>query len=146
MSGSSSTNLTRVSLIVTRVSLIASPLLAGRRPANEQPNARRVERSAGATAFLSYLDWEGSMSLELLEARETAEGVAVTFATDRGLERLVGSADELAYLARAMQQVAALGALGENERVWIDEVPVGDAVVKLGLNPGGEARVLILRP
>jgi hypothetical protein len=85
------------------------------------------------------------MSLELLDAHETGDGVAVTFATERGLERLVGSADELAYLARAMQQVATLGQLGENERVWIEEVPVGDAVVKLGLKPGGEARVLILR-
>jgi hypothetical protein len=86
------------------------------------------------------------MSLELLDAHETDEGMAVTFATDRGVERLVGSLDELAHLARAMQQVAALGSVGADERVWIEQVPVGDAVVKLGLNPGGEARVLIVRP
>jgi hypothetical protein len=85
------------------------------------------------------------MSLELLDAQETDEGMAVTFGTDRGVERLVGSIDELAHLARAMQQVAALGQLNEEESVWIDEVPVGDAVVKLGLNPGGQARVLIVR-
>jgi hypothetical protein len=40
------------------------------------------------------------MSLELLDACETAEGLAVTFATDRGLEPLEGSPDELADLAR----------------------------------------------
>jgi DNA-binding IclR family transcriptional regulator len=83
------------------------------------------------------------MSLELLEAHETDNGMAVTFATERGIERLEGSADELARLARAMQQVAALGQLNEHERVWVDEVPVGRSLVKLGLSPGGQARVMI---
>ena len=83
------------------------------------------------------------MSLELLEAHETDNGMAVTFATERGIERLEGSADELAQLARAMQQVAALGQLNEDEHVWVEEVPVGRSRVKLGLSPGGQARVLI---
>jgi hypothetical protein len=83
------------------------------------------------------------MSLELLEAHETDEGMAVTFATERGIERLEGSPDELAQLARAMQQVAALGQLNEHESVWVEEVPVGRSRVKLGLSPGGQARVLI---
>jgi DNA-binding IclR family transcriptional regulator len=83
------------------------------------------------------------MSLELLEAHETDNGMAVTFATERGVERLEGSADELAQLARAMQQVAALGQLNEYEHVWVEEVPVGRSRVKLGLSPGGQARVLI---
>jgi hypothetical protein len=86
------------------------------------------------------------MSLELLSADQTDEGLAVTFATDRGVERLVGTPDEMARLARSMQQVAALGQLNENENVWLDAVPVGDAIVKLGISPGGQARVLILRP
>jgi len=84
------------------------------------------------------------MSLELLEAHETAEGLAVTFATERGVERLEGTPDEIAALARAMQQVAALGQLNEHESAWIEEVPVGRALVKLGISPGGQARVLIL--
>ena len=84
------------------------------------------------------------MSLELLEAHETDHGMAVTFATERGIERLEGSPDELAQLARAMQQVAALGQLNEYERVWVEEVPVGSSLVKLGLSPGGQARVMIL--
>ena len=84
------------------------------------------------------------MSLELLDAHETDKGMAVTFATERGIERLEGSPDELARLARAMQQVAALGQLNEHESVWVDEVPVGRSLVKLGLSPGGQARVLIL--
>lgn len=85
------------------------------------------------------------MSLELLSARRTDEGVSVTFGTDRGIEQLVGSADEIVTLARSMQQVAALGPLNGNESVWVDAVPVGDAVIKLGLRPGGQARVLIIR-
>ena len=83
------------------------------------------------------------MSLELLSAHETDEGMAVTFATERGVERLEGSPEELARLARAMQQVAALGQLNEHENVWVEEVPVGNSLVKLGLSPGGQARVLI---
>lgn len=84
------------------------------------------------------------MSLELLDARETDEGMAVTFATERGIERLEGTPDEMAQLARAMQQVAALGQLNEHERVWVEEVAVGRSLVKLGLSPGGQARVMIL--
>jgi DNA-binding IclR family transcriptional regulator len=84
------------------------------------------------------------MSLELLEAHETDNGMAVTFATERGVERLEGSPDELAHLARAMQQVAALGQLNEHEHVWVEEVAVGSSRVKLGLSPGGQARVMIL--
>jgi hypothetical protein len=86
------------------------------------------------------------MTLELLSADQTDEGLAVTFATDRGVERLVGTPDEMARLARSMQQVAALGQLNDDENVWLDAVPVGDAIVKLGISPGGQARVLILRP
>jgi hypothetical protein len=84
------------------------------------------------------------MSLELLDARETAEGMAVTFATERGIERLEGSPDEMAQLARAMQQVAALGQLNDAESAWLEDVQVGRAIVKLGINPGGQARVMIL--
>ncbi len=85
------------------------------------------------------------MSLELLSAEQTDKGMTVTFGTERGIEQLEGSPDEMAHLARAMQQVAALGQLNEHESAWLDAVPVGDAIVKLGINPGGQARVLILR-
>jgi hypothetical protein len=84
------------------------------------------------------------MNLEVLGAHETAEGLAVVFATERGVQRLEGSPDEIARLARAMRQVAALGQRGEHERAWLDEVQVGRSVVKLGIGPGGMARVLIL--
>jgi hypothetical protein len=86
------------------------------------------------------------MSLEVLGARETSGGIAVTFVTEHGLEALEGSCDEMARLATVMQQVGALAALNEAEKVWIEDVTVGDAVVKLGLNPGRQARVRILRP
>ena len=84
------------------------------------------------------------MSLEMLDAHETADGVAVTFATERGIERLEGSPEEIGRLARAMQQVAALSQLNDDESAWLEEVRVGRAIVKLGINPGGQARVLIL--
>ena len=39
-----------------------------------------------------------------------------------------------------MQQVGVLASLNHGERVWLEEVTVGEAVVKLGLNPGRQAR------
>lgn len=85
------------------------------------------------------------MSLELLDAHETEDGIAVTFVTERGIEPLEGSCDEVARLATVMQQVGVLASLNKAERVWLDEVPVGDAIVKFGLNPGYQARVRIVR-
>lgn len=85
------------------------------------------------------------MSLELIEARETEDGIAVTFATDNGIESLEGSCEEIARLAHVMQQVGALAALNDHEQVWLDEVPVGDAVIRFGLSPGQQARVAIVR-
>ena len=86
------------------------------------------------------------MGLELLSAHQTDEGLAVTFGTEYGVQQLVGSPDEMVRLARSMQQVAALGQANDQDSVWLDAVPVGDAIVKLGISPGGQARVLILRP
>lgn len=85
------------------------------------------------------------MSLELLEAHETDGGISVTFVTDRGIEPLEGSCDEVAHLARMMAQVGALASINEEERVWLEDVPVGNAIVRLGLSPGRQARVRILR-
>lgn len=85
------------------------------------------------------------MSLELLDAHETENGIAITFVTERGIEALEGSCDEVARLATVMQQVGALASLNEQEQVWLEDVTVGDAVVKLGLNPGRQARVRIVR-
>ncbi len=69
----------------------------------------------------------------------------MTFVTDYGLEPLEGSCAEIARLAEVMQQVSVLASLNETERVWLEDVVVGDATVRLGLEPGGGARVLILR-
>jgi hypothetical protein len=85
------------------------------------------------------------MSLELLDARQTSGGISITFATERGLESLFGSLQEVACLAKAMQQVSAVAAGHDSDAVWLEDVVVGDDVVKLGLNPGGEARVRIDR-
>lgn len=55
-----------------------------------------------------------------------------------GLAPLEGSAE-------VMQQVAALAPLNETQKMWSEDVRVGDAVVKLGLRPGGEALIRITR-
>jgi hypothetical protein len=83
--------------------------------------------------------------MELLAAQATEDGIAVTFATEHGVERLEGSREEIVRLAEIMKQVSVLAALNETERVWLEDVVVGDALIKLGLNPGGQARVRILR-
>ena len=88
----------------------------------------------------------GDMSIGLLNARETANGIAVTFITDFGLEPLEGSREEIAQLARVMEQVSVLALLGEREKVWVEDVQVGDVTVKFGLDPGGQARVRFDRP
>ena len=85
------------------------------------------------------------MSLAVLDAHETANGLAVTFITDAGLEPLEGSCEEIARLAKAMHEVSALALLNDTESVWIEDVVVGSATVKLGLNPGNQARVQIIR-
>lgn len=85
------------------------------------------------------------MSLAVLDARETATGVAITFITEDGLEPLEGTHAQVARLAQVMQQVSVISALHDGPPVWIEDVPVGDAVVKLGLGPGGTARVRIVR-
>jgi hypothetical protein len=85
------------------------------------------------------------MSLELLEAHQTAEGIAVTFATERGIEPLEGTCDEIARLATVMQQVGALASINDDEQVWLEQVVVGNATVHFGLNPGRQARVRIVR-
>jgi hypothetical protein len=86
------------------------------------------------------------MSLELLDAHETEDGISITFVTERGVEPLQGTCDEVSHLAKVMQQVSVLASLNDEERVWLEDVPVGDAIVKFGLNPGRQARVQILRP
>lgn len=91
------------------------------------------------------MPYSHDMSLDVLEAHETANGVAVTFITENGLEPLEGSCAEIARLAQVMQQVSVLAPLNVFERVWLEDVPVGDATVRLGLEPGGRARVLIVR-
>jgi len=86
------------------------------------------------------------MGLEIREARQTENGVAVTFVTERGLVTLEGSEAQLARLAEVMAQVAALAALNETESVWLENVAVGGSLVRLGLRPGGEGRVQIINP
>jgi DNA-binding IclR family transcriptional regulator len=85
------------------------------------------------------------MSLGVLAAHETAEGFSVTFITDAGLEPLEGSHEQIARLARVMDQVSVLARLNDHERVWLEDVEVGDATVRFGIAPGGQARVQIVR-
>jgi len=85
------------------------------------------------------------MKLDVLDAHETADGLSVTFMTESGLYELIGSLEEMGRLAAMMRQVAVLATLHEGEGVWLEDVPVGEAIVRLGLNPGGTTRLLIVR-
>ncbi len=86
------------------------------------------------------------MSLGVLDAHETAEGLAVTFITDYGLEPLEGSRDEVARLAAAMQQVSVLASLNDNnERVWVQDVTVGRRDCEARAQSRGTSAVRILR-
>ena len=65
------------------------------------------------------------------------KGLAVTFITDYGLEPLEGSRDEVARLAEAMRQISVLASLNDsNERVWVQDVAVGSAIVSSVSVPG----------
>jgi hypothetical protein len=81
------------------------------------------------------------MSLVLADARPCDDGISATFVSEHGVQALVGTPAEIARLANVMKQVAALATLNETEKVWLEDVVVGDVVVRLGLGPGGEARV-----
>lgn len=85
------------------------------------------------------------MKLSVLDAHETADGIAVTLVSASGFHELEGSLDEMARMAAVMRQVSVLAPLHEGEPVWLEDVTVGDTVVRLGLSSGGEARVLIVR-
>jgi hypothetical protein len=86
------------------------------------------------------------MGLEIVEARQTENGLAVTFVTERGQVAVEGSEEQITRLAEVMAQVAALAPLNETERVWLENVAVGDSLVRLGLAPEGRARVQIINP
>ncbi len=86
------------------------------------------------------------MGLEIMDARQTENGLAVTFVTERGLVAVEGSEGQIARLAEVMAQVAVLAPLNETESAWIEDVAVGDSLVRLGLRPGGEGCVQIINP
>jgi hypothetical protein len=85
------------------------------------------------------------MSLVLLDATATDEGITATFATEQGVESLTGTHAEIARLAEVMKQVATIAPMNDTGRVWLEQVVVGDALIKLGLGPGGAARIAIYR-
>lgn len=85
------------------------------------------------------------MNLSVLDARETEAGIAVTLVSGSTFHELEGTLDEMARLAAVMRQASVLAPLHEGEPVWLEDVSVGHAVVRLGLSPGGETRVLIVR-
>jgi len=85
------------------------------------------------------------MNLSVLDAHKTADGIAVTLISESGLHELEGSVEEMARLATVMRQVSVLAPLHDGELVWLEEITVGSADVKLGLSAAGRTRVLIRR-
>jgi hypothetical protein len=86
------------------------------------------------------------VGLGIVGARRSENGLVVKFMTEHGPTEIEGSEAEISRLAEVMTQVAALAPLNEIEQVWIEDVVVGDSVVKLGLAPGGVGRVRITNP
>ena len=86
------------------------------------------------------------MRLEIVDARQTEDGLAVTFGTERGPVAVEGSEAQIRRLAEVMAQVAVLAPLNETESAWLEDVAVGDSLVRLGLCPGGEGRLQIINP
>jgi hypothetical protein len=81
--------------------------------------------------------------MELLAATVTDAGtIRFTLGHPGGVHSLEGSAAEVERLTAAMREVAALAGAADGERCWLHDVPVGDHVVRLGLNHGG-VRVLV---
>jgi hypothetical protein len=82
--------------------------------------------------------------MELLSARLTDAGtVRFTLAHAGSLTALEGSIEEIERLTVAMREVALLATASDTERCWLHELPVGDRVIRLGLHPGGEVRLLV---
>jgi hypothetical protein len=83
--------------------------------------------------------------MELLAAvRTERDTIRFTVAHAGGAQTLEGSFAEIAAFAAAMREVSVLAAAaGEEEHCWLHELPVGDHLVRLGLRPGGEPRLLI---
>jgi hypothetical protein len=82
--------------------------------------------------------------MELLSAALTDAGtIRFTLAHAGSVTRLEGSIDEIERLTAAMREVALLATASDTERCWLHELPVGDRLVRLGLHPGGEVRLLV---
>jgi hypothetical protein len=82
--------------------------------------------------------------MELLAAELTDEGrIRFTLAHAGGLTPLEGSIEEVDRLTAAMREVALLATASDTERSWLHELAVGEQVVRLGLHPGGQVRVLV---
>jgi hypothetical protein len=85
------------------------------------------------------------MAFGIVDARRSEHGLLVTFETEHGITELEGSPAQIERLAEVMRQVAAIAPLHDGGPLWIEDVVVGDAVVKLGLGTAGTGRVRIVR-
>jgi len=102
------------------------------------------------TAILDQRAWPSARrrhtvsAMELLAAELTDEGrIRFTLAHAGELMPLEGSVEEVERLIDAMREVALLATASDTERSWLHELPVGDRLVRLGVHPGGEVRLLL---
>jgi hypothetical protein len=80
--------------------------------------------------------------MELLAVkRSSADTLELTLADGVGLWHFEASEGELAALCDAMEQAAVLAAASERS-AWLAAVPVGEAVVRLGIG-GGRVRMVV---
>ncbi len=82
--------------------------------------------------------------MQLLEGRPTAHGtIAVTLLHADGLTTLEGRPEEIAALATAMREVAALAGAIDGPTGWLPEVVVGDASVEFRVTGDGVAQLRV---
>lgn len=61
-----------------------------------------------------------------------------------GLLAVEGSYDEIDALCTMLEQIALLATVSRSEDSWLQDVPVGRDVVKLGIRAGGRVRLEIV--
>lgn len=83
--------------------------------------------------------------MELLDVTHTDAGtIRVSIGHADGVLGVEGTYEEIASLCDVLEQVALLATVSAAEDSWLDDVPVGADVVKLGIRAGGRVRLSIV--
>ena len=83
--------------------------------------------------------------MELMGVTHTTTGtIRVSIGHPDGLLAVEGTYEEIDALCTMLEQIALLATVSKTEDAWIQDVPVGRDVVKLGIRAGGRVRLEIV--